>query len=319
MLRKKSLLTVWAAILAVGVGGSSAQSAGEKIKLRLRLKKGESYKLRMTTDQKISQTIQGKQVDMSQTMGIGFTYHVREVDADGTAAVKLTYDSVLFKQDGPLGKIEYDSSNPPETVHPMAKGFAALTGQSFSMRLSPQGQIKSVEGVDAMFTRVMQNIDVPDARVKATLEKKLKQQFGDDALKEMMENTMAIYPDKPVAIGDSWSKKVVVTKGFAITLENTWTLKDRKDGVAVVDVQSKITPSQNAKPIEMGMMKVRQDISGSQEGQMEISEATGWPVRAGMTQKLSGKMHVEQGPGPLKDQSWPITIESDIRITSPEK
>jgi len=307
-----------AVFLAVA-GTAFGQAADEKIVLRLRLKEGESYRQRMTTDQKISQTIQGQQLDMAQKMGMEFTYDVLKVNADGTARVKVTYTGVLFEQDGPMGKIRYDSANPPETVHPLAQGFAALVGQGFSMEFTPEGKVTNVEGVDAMLKHMLANMDLPDEATKADLEKKLTEQFGDQAMKEMMENMMATYPDGPVGLEDSWSKKIVVSKGFGMIMENTWTLKARRDGKALVSVTSKVSPNPDAAAIAVGPMKIGYDLSGKQEGTIEIDEATGWTLRQELTQDLSGKVRMEGGPAALKESSWPISLQSTILVETPGK
>ncbi len=316
MTRQKSSAAILAVIFAASALAAPAQ---DKVQLRLQLKKGQSYKQEMVSDQEISQTIQGQRLDMTQTTGMGFTYDVEEVRADGTAVIKVTYDSVLLKQKGPTGNFQYDSKNPPQTVHPMAQGFAALVGQGFTMEMTPEGTVTKVEGVDEMLTHMMKNIKVQDESTRETMEKKLKQQFGNQALKEMMENMMAIYPDKPVRIGDSWNKRVTISKGFAMIIDNTWTLKDRRDGIAVVEVKSTIKPNPNAKPLDLGPLTLRYNIGGKQQGEMEIDEATGWVMQAKMTQNLSGEVQVQSGAGALGDMKWPISIKSNINFKTPPK
>lgn len=316
MTRQKTRAAILAVIFAASAVSAPAQ---DKVQLRLQLKKGQSYQQEMVTDQKISQTIQGRLLDMRQTIGMGFTYDVKDVRADGTAVVKVAYHSALLKQKGPMGTIQYDSKNPPETVPAMAQGFAALVGQGFTMELTPEGTVTKVEGVDEMLAHIMKSIKAPDESIRATMEKKMKEQFGDEALKEIMEKMMAIYPDKPVGVGDSWRRKIVISKGFAMTIDNTWTLKSRRDGIAVVEVNSTVKPNANAKPLDMGTLRLQYDIGGKQQGEMKIDEATGWVIQAKMTQNLSGKVRAQGLGGVSDDMTWPISIESDISFKIPPK
>jgi hypothetical protein len=319
-LKKIKTLTILSIVWALAVSiVTSSDSATDKIQLRLRLQKGESYNLRMTVNQKISQNIQGQQQDMTQTIGTGYLFNVADVNENEMASVKVTYRSILFRQDGPMGTIEYDSSNPPAAVPPMAMGFAALVGQSFSMIISPEGHVKSIQGVDAMLTRMMKQFDLPDDSMRDSVEKNLREQFGDEALKESMENLMAIYPDKPVGTGDSWTKKVIISKGFPFILDNTWTLKTRKDGVSIIEVSSKISANPKAAPIVMGTMKLSYDISGKQKGTMELQEATGWIRRAESTQEFSGRVKMEDASQMPEGMSWPISVKSVITLVPLEK
>jgi len=199
----RMLLT--AAFLAIA-GTMFGQAADEKIVLRLRLKEGESYRQRMTTEQKIAQTIGQQQIDMDQKMGMEFQFDV-----------------------------------------------------------------------------------------------------------------LAVGPDGPVGLEDSWSEKIVISKGFGMIEENTWTLKARRDGKALVSVTSKVSPNPQAAAIAVGTMKIGYDLSGKQEGTIEIDEATGWTLRQELTQELSGKVRLEGGPSGLKESSWPISIRSKILVETPGK
>ena len=345
MARQKRLLAFLAALLVVGVFAScgktpegkapedkapqntvaegqspqdTAPASTDKVSLRFRPREGESYKARMVTDQKISQAVQGQKQEIPQTVSFGFTYNVKEVRDDGTAVVQVSYDSVQFKQEGPMGKIEYDSASPSDSIHPMVKGFAALVGLGFSMEVTPTGKVVKVEGAGEMLSRMMESIDMPTPAARAAMEEKMKDQFGDQALKEMMEQMMAIYPDEPVAIGDSWSKRVVISKGTPMIMDNTWTLKSRGNGVAVLEVQSKVEPNPGAEAMEMGVAKVKQELRGAQSGTIELDEATGWTLRSTLNQKLSGNMVIQTGVEGAPSMTIPISIESVIRLESPQ-
>lgn len=286
----------------------------EKIQLRLCLQAGESYNLRMVAEQKISQTIQEQTQDILQTIGTGYTFDVEDVDFDGSITVKVTYHSILFKQDGPMGKFEYDSSDPPAEIPPMAMGFNALVGQSFTMIISPEGNVKDIYGVDEMLSNMIEQLDLPDFPMMDDLMKNLKGQFGDEALKENMEKMMAVFPDSPVGIGDRWTKRLVLSRGFPMILDNTWTLKARKDGLAIIEVRSVVEPNEEAPPIDMGIMKINYKLSGEQKGTMEIQEITGWPVQGELTQKFSGQVEMEGATQLGASMSWPVSIESVIRF-----
>ncbi|HUT12734.1 MAG TPA: DUF6263 family protein [Thermoguttaceae bacterium] len=318
MWRRRNLLALIFSGLAVSIGASCSSSGdGEKVELRLRLEKGESHRLRWTSNQTIRQTLPDqRQLDVEQAFGMGFTLDVQDVDAEGTGKVRVTYHAVTFEQDNPLeGKIAFDSASPPEKPHPLTMGLAGLVGQSFTMTLTSKGKVTSVEGVDAMLANVLESIDAPVPGLKQVMKEKMKQQFGDEALKKVMENMMAIYPDGPVAVGDTWSNRIDVATGFAMSIENTFTLKALEDDVAIVMMESKVRPNPDAEAIDMGIMKMRYELSGTQQGEMELDLKTGWPKRQELTQDLSGTVHVEGGMIPGQSgQSWPIAIQSDIRV-----
>jgi hypothetical protein len=289
----------------------TAPGTSEKIFLQLRFEEGKTYRMRMTTQQKITQTMQGRTMEMPQSIGFGLTQAVKEVKEDGTAVVQVTYDSIQFKQEGPMGAMDYDSDNPPETVPLMAKGFAALVGQGFSLDMTPEGRVIRVEGADQLLARVTESIDIAVPAMRSTIETQMKQQFGDQALKEMMEQMMAIYPEEAVAVGDSWSRKMTVARGFPMIIDNNWTLKSRADGVAVVEVSSKVEPNPDAGPMEMGGMSIQQKLRGTQNGTIEIDETSGWVVKSTLNQDFSGEMTVVGGP---QEVTIPMSLEGAVLV-----
>lgn len=302
------LLIVCAAVIAASGCGKS-----KKVELRYTFKKGQTFNMRMTADQKISQTIMGTKQDMDQRIVLGMRFDVKDVAADGVATVKTTYDRASLRQSGPMGTTEYDSSKPDGNVPVAAQGFAALVGQGFVIKWAPDGQVKDVEGLDSMLRNVMRKIDVPSPQLRPIVEKQLKEQFGEKAMKENMQAASAIFPDRPVAIGDSWQRSFIVTKGFPVIVDSTWTLKELKDGVAIIDAVSTIKPNPEAKPVEMGAMKLSMRFSGKQSGTMKVDRATGFVLSGKVKQDMSGKASMR---GVEQSMSWPMDVKGTIRITS---
>jgi hypothetical protein len=313
----KNRLGILTIILTVSL--IALNSSADKVQLQLRLQAGKSYKMQVTADQKIAQQIMGQAQNLEQTIGMGYTFKVKAVAADGAMSVDTEYHSVKFRQTGPMGVIEYDSDNPPATIPPMAIGFSALVGQSFSMVITTDGAVKDIQGVDAMLARMMEKINLPDAQMKAAIEGSLSEQFGDQALKEMMGNMMAIYPGKPVDIGESWTKQFVITKGFPMVLDNTWKLKARKGGVSMIDVVTVVKSNPKAPPTDMTFMKLSYNLTGTQKGTMEVQESTGWVIRSKLNQDLTGQVEVTESTQVPAGTSWPISVNSIITIESSEE
>jgi len=305
-MHKKRVLILMCA-LAILALLASCGGGSKKLDLRLRLEAGKSYGVKMTADQTVTQTLAGQTQTINQTIGMAYTYDVQSVGSDGTMLVKVTYDWVLYTQDGPMGKVSYDSANPPATIPEAALGYAALVGKGFSAKMTPTGDITDVQGVDEMIAQMLDTLGVPEGSARAELEASLRSQFGGEALKESFEKAAFFYPDKPVAVGDSWSRPIALESGMPMILDTTWTLKARKNGIATVEARSNVQPNPGAKPLEMAGMTITYELSGEQTGTMELDEKTGWPVSATMKQNLTGQISA-------MGMTWPMTIVSDIRF-----
>lgn len=293
---------------------ATAQTATDTIDLHLRWQTSKSFTLHSVVDQQISQTIEEQKLDVAQTIGINYGFDVLHVDGDGTATTKVTYKAVQFRSQGAAGVINYDSTDTPAEVPLQAKGFAALVGESFTAQISAQGQILDMQGADALLGRALARLDLPDGPIRTGVEDALRKQFNPQAIKTTLENMLAIFPGKPVGIGDAWSKKITLAKGFPMIINTTWTLKSRKNGLAVIEAHSTIDPNPAGEPLQLGQTKLVYAVSGTQQGTLEIEEDSGWLSHAQLTQKAGGQIHLQGTPLNPPEDSWPVTIKSEIRI-----
>jgi hypothetical protein len=286
--------------------------AAEPIVLKLTPVAGETQKLKATVEQKVTQTINGNPQSLTQSIGLGYTFATQAVAEDGVATVKVTYDTVSFKQVSPLGNVEYDSTNPPAQINPLAKGFAALAGQTFTMKVTSLGKITEIQGLDAMIDGIMKKLDIPEGPSKATIEKSIRVQFGEDALRDNMESLLRIYPDKPVSVGDTWATKISLSKGFPMVLDNTFMLKDAAADVATVGLTSKLATNPDTAPIDMGNRKLTYNLTGEQSGTIKVDRKSGWVKSAEMTQKVAGDMTADAGAGRIN--KTPMSIETKVTL-----
>jgi len=303
-------------IVLLSVLLTNGASAADRVSLKLRLQEGQTYKSRFVSEQKIKQTIEGRVIETTQTMGFAYSFEVKQVQPDGTALCRVRHDSVLVKQDGPAGKMEYDSTNPPTTIPSEAKAFAAIVGEGYDLRITPMGHVSEVSGVDEMIEKIIMAVDMPDEKVRELARKQLKEQFGDEAVRAQMEQILAVYPDVPIVVGDSWQRHVTISTDFPIVVDNTYTLRGREGGEALIDIQSKLSKNPSGKPMKAGQATIDFEVTGTQEGKMWMSESTGWVEKSELTQKFSGTIKLSGAPGMAEAMSWPISVEATLRIES---
>jgi len=91
-------------------------------------------------------------------------------------------------------------------------------------------------------------------------------------------------------------------------------LRERKNGVAIIEVASTIKPNPQAKPTEMGSpgMTSSSEFSGNQKGIIEIQESTGLIIKSKITQQMSGQNTITR-PG-VPDKVTPMEIKGVISM-----
>lgn len=288
----------------------------KKINLRLKLNKGDRFKMEMINKQSISQEIMGQKQDMTQAFRYVYSFEVLEKNKDGLADVKVTFLEVDINMKSSLGETSYKSSDPPEEISPQLQIFAFMVGQSYAMKINTQGKVQTISGVDEMMDKLIEAMEISEDSVGQILRNNLKSQYGDSSVKADMESMFSIYPQKPVRIGDSWSNTSNRSQLMPRTITNTWTLRGVKDGLALIDVASKIMPYDAAKPMEVMGMTIRYDIQGTQKGQTKIDTKTGWVVESTVFQDLGGEVTMKNNPITKEDATWPIALKSEVKTKS---
>ncbi len=272
-------LVAVAALLVVSAG------AAEKIQYKLELERGQSYYVRVISDSNIAQEIMGQESVTEVSAGFGYSFDVNEVDDKGNGWVDCTVDWVKFTQKSPMMEVVYDSAKQASPVPAGAQSVAAFLGESFTAKITPQGLVEELRGLERLRKSIEKKI--PEGSMEQQMLQDLDDEQLADSIRDYFLNPMAVYPDKPVGIGDSWSRTSIL-KTQPFIYENKWTLKDRKAGLAIIEADT--TMKSKPEAVQKGAVEMKFDMSGKRIGQIEINESTGQIIRSKMTQDSSGQM-----------------------------
>jgi len=307
MTLKKSVLMGLVIVLALGAIVQDVYSAQEKLDLKLNLKKGQKFGLKMVTDQKMSQTMMGQQQKMNQMTAIGMSFEVLAVDDNQNMSIKTTYQNIHNRMEGPMGVMEYDSTKPqqPGADNPMSAMYKAMVGHSFVMKLTPKGEILEIKGIDEMIAKMIDKMATDEA-MKQQMKETMKNFINEDKMKETSGSIVAALPQKPVGIGDSWTNKISVPIGFPMEIDTTNTLTNHKDGIITIQTNAEIKSGEQGKPIKMGPTKMK----GWYKRTIQIDAATGWMVQRKEDMNFTGEFKTEPNEQMPQPMTIPIALES---------
>lgn len=302
--RMLTVSTACLVILALCEVGAAA------VRLELKLDKGKIYYQKGVVDQKITQTVMNQQQTIDQSIGSGMKLDVLEVDGEGNMRIRYTYLWFRFKSTNPMLQQDYDSAR-KAPVPSGAEGFAALIGQSYIMEMSPGGKVLKVEGMKELREAVLQKMS---ASAPAAPTMQVLNTFLDEgSIKEMAEASMAVYPDGPVELGDCWEEKASRTIGFPVLTASKWTLQKRAGGVATIGEVSSLRSNPDAPPMDAGGMKMKADLSGTQEGTLLVNEKTGLITSNKSRQTIKGDLKIgASAEGPFDMMVIPVVFETAV-------
>jgi hypothetical protein len=283
----------------------------DKINLQLNLQPGDVFKNRSTVEQHIREMIENNPLEMDQVIIIDYGYQVLGLDNKGNIGIQVTYDGIGFIQDGPMGHLEYKSWENSEEIPAMAQGFASVVGQSFTMTVSDSWEIIAIDGLDEMVERMIDNLEISETMLRAQVKESFNNQFGDEAMKETMEQMFAFYPELPVRNGDTWCNALTLKKGFPMLLETQYELVEFTDNEIRVDLASSIKPGREQGPTQFNGILMRYNVHGQQNGYLIIDRTSGWLKKMEMDQSFHGQVQISEPSGTTHFR-FPLDVSSKI-------
>jgi hypothetical protein len=256
--------------------------ASEAVKLELKLKQGETYKLATDMVQKINMDMGGQKMNMDQTMRFEVGMAVTEVKQDGNIVTENTYERMMMKQkmNGPVNnEMEIDTKGDVKKgmmSELLLEQFKKMIGMKYTMEFDKLANLKSTNLAEVM-----------------------KKMSGGAAkgVEDNMSGSSVPFPANPVKVGETW--KGEVTKDLAGTkakISSSYTLKEVKGDMAIISVDGKI-------------LKEDGKEMGSLTGTFDVMISNGWTNNA--TIKMKMDMEVTQ-----QGMKIPMKVDTDMKITS---
>lgn len=306
--RLRAMTSTVGCIVLVALCGSGMAAT----QLQWKLAKGKTYYQKTVIEQQITQAVMGQEQKMEQGLGTGMKLQVLDVDAQGNMRIQYTYLWTKLRQVNPMAQVDYDSSRQSAAVPAGAEAFAALIGQSYTAKVTSKGKVLDVNGVEQLRDAVLKKLPAgADANIGMN---PVAGYLDKDSVRQMTEAGMAIYPDKPVNAGDSWNKEITLTIGFKTIIQSKWTLQKEQAGVATIGVAATMRTDPNGPAMDMGGMKMRFVLSGTQEGTLQVAETTGLVTAGNERTQLKGDIRIGDSPEGQPTMTIPTTI--DTRTTS---
>jgi hypothetical protein len=230
-------------VRATGMMGQSAD-AGKPVELKLKWQVGKRYEEEMDAALNAAEDNAGQQMKQDASLTQGFVISVLN-DRNGSGReleVELLGTKVDVKNAG-MTMVSFDSAQPSadSAANPMTGFLKRISGAKLKVLLDTNGNPESLEGLPEFIKTIMG----PDAGDPADMSKQISAM--EDKFKDAMSNSGGLLPDKPVKVGDTWSRNSDVNSGTTSVSQNInytftgWeTHNDHK--CAVIQYTGEVTP-----------------------------------------------------------------------------
>ena len=274
--------------------------------LRWKFEKGEKLDYNMVQDMTMAAEggpLAKMETKMRQEMDM--TWDVQDVNEQGDAVIRQTFDRVQMKMTTPAGGFAYDSQSeeaPTGLAAMLAPMYKAMTEAEFIITMSDRGEVKDVQ--------------IPEEVVTALKNSPAAAAMGDmatsDGFKKMISQGALVLPEQAPQKDQSWSTKVEMNNPMVgkQTVETTYRYEGTKviDGTTYAVIRPQLIMEFGANPQPTVQMKIAEQGSNGEvlfnveEGRLHTStlnQNVTLDIVAGgqsMKQKIDQKIDVKVSP-----------------------
>lgn len=278
-------------------------SGNKEVELKLNLEKGNKYYYKFVNQQDITQEMMGDTVEFKQSITWGYELEVLDV-VDGIMTIKTTYDHIKMSNDNQVFNLSYDSKEPLDSTNMFAFVMSNFINKSFTMDVTPEGVVSNVQGFDEIFYSIITELGEDGEMIIQNL----RSQFSEESVSENLELGFKIFPENKVKTGDAWYILNIVNGPFSMDIDNTYTLKSVKNGIAKIEISSTIKQDDEISGIAM-LPGAEISIDGIQKGELSVDISTGLVIQSSISQSIK-QLIKAQG------MEIPVNLESKLEISA---
>lgn len=257
-----SLVIVGCSSSKDGAAGNMGKLPANNALLQYNPAVGQSGTMVVTMDMDIAMEVMGQEMNTTQTIEMASKMKVAENTSE-TVKTTLSYDYFAMAMDIPMmGKMEYDTRNENNEgmlAESLGAVFGELMDEEMTMVQTHTGQTLRIEGMESLAD--------------------LQQGNGNFNVNSLL--SMSQFPEKPVAVGDSWQKRID-DETMPMAFDATYTLKKISEGKVYIDIDSDVTSNPKFKSDDEETSA--SEVKGKQSGTMIYEEGTMWFLEGIMNQ-----------------------------------
>lgn len=273
------------------------QNEDETYTFRYNLKKGETYPFLLKINQSQSMSAAGQSMNLSSSRTVDFDYFVEEVTGS-KFKLKATFKGFSESFKSPTGEtLSYNTASGKPSDKDVAQSwtiYKAITGQGFAMEVDNKGKVLSVNGLENVVSNTLSKLKNDfTAEEQSQIKELLKSSLSSESIKSQFEESLNIFPDKDLKIGEKWDDTQNISEG-PVKGQNkvTRTFKEIKDGKAKITVNGIQDVSGN--DTQNGVSAVMKNHA-TLDGYVELDVETGWIKKVSITKKETINTTYQQG------------------------
>lgn len=283
-------------------------------KLAFNLVKGKDYIQTTSAVMSIGQTVGGQAMNIDMTVGGKVKYNVVGIE-NNIYNMDVSYLSLSMKMNVMENAMSFDSEK-NDTTDIMSTILSKMKNKPFQVKMTRSGKILEVKNVETLFDNILNSFPNISQEQKEQIREQITQSYGDKAFKGNMEMLSAIFPEKPVAKGESWNINTnMETGGMSLQANSTYKLDEVTASKYLISGSAEMKPLAEAKEIVQNAIPMRVEMSGKYNSSIKVDKTTGWVMEALFKQEMKGNTYVKASDSMPEAMTIPMEIKSTTTVT----
>lgn len=225
-----------------------------------------------TNDIVTEMEIRGEGIETASSSTIGFILEPVKI-LDSGSLMKLTYDSIYIKMKDKNQTSEINAANGQTSLDPFERMIGTVKGNSVFIIFDKKGKVIRVEGYEDIIKKMLSYADFSNELDKKEVLSKVSQLFGENFVNHYFENTVNLFPDSLVFVGDAWCQAKNEIGSYKLNYSTQYTLESVKDSIARVEFHSEINDNNSLTSVQGREVKI--NLSGKEKGSLKVDLRTG--------------------------------------------
>lgn len=271
------------------------KGADEKYSYKYNLEIGKTYPMTLSikNTQAASDGKQSQKMTSESKKEIDYT--VKDFK-NGVYTLEVKSKQYSEKMTDPTGKsISYDTKSAKPANKDIAVSWSiykAMTGKTYTMKVDQKGKVVSVDGLDAVKSSILNTVKGQvNAEEFKVFTQIIDNSLNKEAISSQFEETMNVFPNKTLALKESWSDSQKIDKG---PMKGNISMKRTLASVEPNHTTITVAGSQSLKGNDTQQgVKMSANSNANVDGKILIDTKSGWINKVSLTKKETLKRTVE--------------------------
>jgi hypothetical protein len=310
---KKILLSCVTVLFCISI------MAQNSVSLKMNLEKNKVYRLSSSSEQTITQTINGNQQTTDSKTNNTISIKMIDATADFIIA-EVRFDTIIYNTNS-MGKTTIVSSvsegniKSAETADVMSYIMNRLSKNALYIKMDFAGKVLEIVNSKMVSDVIMKDTSsiTLTGPIGSGVKSQIKNLTSDNTLKTMIEMFTYYLPGKQVSTGDNWNVTIQTNSGgMALDVITSYHLDKVKGDDAIITAESDIKTAVNAEPIVVGSAKITyDDLKGINKSNMVIDTRTGLVVEDKAKTHIAGNLGIN---APGMSMQIPMDINGESKV-----